>query len=73
MTMRGAPYSGSFYGRERDSPAAASSYLLDSLEAFGFSGRVTAEDAASYTVNVLLRIGTLTDQVSFVLAVSRQG
>ena len=72
MTMRGAPYSGSFSGSERGSPAGASSYLLESLEAFGFSGRVTAEDA-SYTVNVLLRIGNLTDQARFVLAVSRQG
>jgi hypothetical protein len=70
--MRGASYSGSVSGSERDSPAAASYHLLDSLQAFGFTGRVTAGEA-SYTVNVLGRIGTLTDRATFVLEVPRQG
>lgn len=45
VTMTRVPYNVSITGSDRDSAKDALSHLLEGLRSFGFSGRVTVEDA----------------------------
>ena len=44
-TMKGVPFNVSITGSDLDSAEGALNHLLDGLRAFGFTGRVTVDDA----------------------------